>query len=621
VPDVPISELEARLVSASAEPVDPVKRSDALAELAWELRSGDEARAHALATEARDLAKEHGYTLGQARATRTLAMTIGQVDELRDVFLLAEEAKRLFDEADDSVGRAASRDFLASIHEFVGDFARGLDFALDALRIARELGDPIRQGYALSSVGGILAASGEVDAAVERLSEALSLFEGVGNEAGVGTICSRLAKVLKSAGRNGEALAYATRCRSVADARQDEFLLHSALTVMASLEDERDNFEEAERLYRSSIDALTNATARNVVGVHAQIALGRLLLRQGAIVPAEVELVDALSRVEDTISILLEATVHEAMAELREAQGELAKAIEHLRKAQALRERIAQQDARNKLAQVEVRAAMEAAEKDAEIHKLRFVELHGMQSKLVEAEKMALLGKLAAGTAHELHTPLAVLRSNADASATATERLVALVRDDAKIGAQAAKLASVLESCRETNDGSLERIAAIAHSLLRFTQLDQAERGLFDVRDGLDAALSLLEPTISKDVKLERRLDDVPNVEGSPRELNHAFMTVLQNATQAISGVGVVTVETSATPQHLLVRVRDTGRGMSDQEAAHLFDVAWGEDGTRIKMRLGLSAAYTTMQNHGGTLEVESAPGQGTTVTFRFPLP
>jgi two-component system NtrC family sensor kinase len=140
------------------------------------------------------------------------------------------------------------------------------------------------------------------------------------------------------------------------------------------------------------------------------------------------------------------------------------------------------------------------------------------------------------------------------------------------------------------------------------------------VREGVESALALLEPTLGDEITLERRFDVVPSIEGWPRELNHAFLTVLQNAVQAIDGAGVVTVETSSTPDHVLVRVRDTGHGMSEEQAANLFDVTWSEEGTRTRMRLGLSAAYTTTQKHGGTMEVQSVAGEGTTVSFRFPI-
>jgi signal transduction histidine kinase len=620
--DTPIPELEARLEAASAPPVDPVKRIDALTELAWELRGSDTSRANALATEARELAIEHGYSLGQARAARTMAMTPQDMGDLRAIFELAEEARRMFDEADDAPGRAASRDFLATIHEHTGDLAGGLELALDALSIAREIGDPIRQGYALSNVGGILAASGEVNEAVERLKEALQLFESADVPSGVGTILSRLSRVLKNTDRNEEALAYAQRCRDLAEDTGDEFLSVTALTVMAQLEDKRGNSAEAERIYRAAIDSLATGLSRDVMGAETQVALGRLLFKRGSLDDAELELNDALDRIEgNPLMIVSEAAAHEALAELCETQGKLAATVEHLRKAQALRERVSQQDARNKLAQVEARAAMDAAKKDAEIHKLRYVELHAMQSKLVEAEKMALLGKLAAGAAHELNTPLGVLRNNTELTATAAKRLLPLVRAEEGIGAQAKKLASVLESCRETSDEAVERIAAIARSLKRFTQLDQAERRSFDVREGVKSALALLEPTIPDAITLERRLDPVPSIEGWPRELNHAFMTVLQNAAQAIDGAGVVSVETSATEDHVLVRVRDTGRGMSEEQAAHLFDVTWSEDGMRTTMRLGLSAAYATARKHDGTIEVQSVRGQGTLVTFRFSIP
>jgi signal transduction histidine kinase len=391
--------------------------------------------------------------------------------------------------------------------------------------------------------------------------------------------------------------------------------------VIAELEDERGRPAEAERLYREAIATLTEAS-RDLLGASIQVALARLLIRQGAHAGAARELNDALRRIGgNAVHIVTESAAHAALAELCEQQGELASAIDHLRKAQALRERISERDARNKLAQVEARAAMEAARKDAEIHRLRFVELHAMQSKLVEAEKMALLGTLAAGAAHELNTPLGVLTSSTQLAATATERLLALVAGQPETGAQAAKLARVLESCRQSTDGAVQRVAAVISSFKRFSQLDQAELCVFDVREGLESALSLLQPSIPKGIELQRRFEEVPQIEGWPRELNQAFMTVLENAVAAIDGSGVVSAETSATRDHVLVRVRDSGRGMSDEQAKHLFDMAWSEQGARTKMRMGLCAALATMRKHGGEIAVQSTLGEGTTVTFTFPIP
>jgi signal transduction histidine kinase len=618
-PDIP--ELEARLSAASLAPVDPVRRIDAMAALAWELRNADWPRAHALASEARELAIAHGYKLGQARAARAMAMTIHDTTGMPRLIGLAEEAKRLFDEVGDAPGRAASRDFLASVYEYVGEQTAALELALDALSIARAFGDPIRQGYALSNVGGILAASGEVDAGVERLQEALQLFESARNPAGVATICTRLCKVLKAADRSDQALQYAERCRDVAEQTQDEWSYASALAVIAELESERGRPAEAERLYRTALAALV-AVSRDMLGSGIQVALARLLMRQGALAEAGRELHDALGRVEgDAISIVVEGDAHQALAELYEQRGELASAIVHLRKAQALRERIAERDARNKLAQVEARAAMEAARKDAEIHKLRFVELHAMQSKLVEAEKMALLGTLAAGAAHELNTPLGVLRSSTELSASAIDRLLLLLGGQGNGNAQVAKLAGVLESSRQSTAQAVQRLSAVIQSFKRFTQLDQAELCAFDVREGLESALALLAPAIPGAVELERRFAEVPRIEGWPRQLNQAFLTVLQNAIEAIDAAGVVSAETSATADHVLVRIRDSGRGMSPEKAAHLFDMAWAGEGARTKMRMGLSAAQATVRKHGGEIAVDSTPGQGTTVTFTFPIP
>jgi two-component system NtrC family sensor kinase len=617
---VVIADLETRLAAASVPPIDPVHRIDVLAELAFALRHSDVLRANVLAREAREQAIAHGYKLGQARAARTLAMTSRSGEEMPKLVQLAEESKRLFDEVGDQVGRAASRDFLSSIYEHIGALSRALELALDALTIARTLEDPIRQAFALSNVGGILARTGEIDAGIEHLKEALRIFETAHNLEGVMTICTRLCVVLKSAKRGEEARLYAQRCREIAPAVGNESAYASTLTVLAELEDEEGHSVEAEALYREALAALNTKAGRNLTGAGIQVALGRLLMRRGLLADAALELEDALQRVKgNSVSIAAETDAHEALAELSEKQGALAAAIVHLRSAKSLREEVFQRDTRNQVAQVETRAQMEAVKKDAEIHKLRFVELHKMQSKLVEAEKMALLGTLAAGAAHEMNTPLGVLSSNAQLASKAIERLSALVREG-DVATQVTRVANVLESTRKSTDQAMQRLVAVGQSFLRFTQLDRAGLQTFDVREGLENTLALLRPSIREGIVVETRLEDVPRIDASPLALNQAFMTVLQNAVEAIDGAGVITVETRVVEAQVLVRIRDTGRGMSPEMAAHLFDMAWSEGGGRTKMRMGLCAAHYTVQNHGGAISVESTLGQGTAVSFVFPV-
>ncbi len=619
--DPTLSELEARFAETQDSTADPVERIDALNNLAWALRSSDLGRANGLATQARAEALTHSYPLGQARAARTMGMTGSGREGMRKVLDLAEEAKRLFDQVEDHVGRAASRDFLASIYEHIGDLAGALPLALEALSIARDIDDPIRQGYALSNVGGILAASGEPDAAVEHLFEALALFERVDNSAGVNTICSRLSQALRDAGRLDEALTYAQKVWNSAARGDGGFERWSGKTVMAEVANLRGNPTEAERLYKEALEELGSDPGREIVGVESQIAIARLMVARGAFEEAEAELCEVLQSVEGhQVSIVAEADCHDVWADLCERRGHFERAVKHLRSARKLRTQIFERDGNNKLAQVEVRAAMEAAKRDAEVHKSRFVELHGVQAKLLESEKMALLGKLAAGTAHELNSPLGVLRSNTQLFASASKRLISLVAEHPEQQHTATKLEGVIETCRRTSEEAVERIGAVALSFRRFTQLDQAEQCSFDVREGLNSALSLLQPTISDTIEVVRDFKPVPAIEGWPRELNHAFMTVLQNAVQAISDSGQVLAETETCDDQVLVRIRDTGRGMTQDQAKHLFDVAWSEDGNRTRMRLGLSAAYATTQKHGGTMEVHSTLGEGTTMVFRFPI-
>ena len=616
-----ISKLESRLEALANGPAAAQERIDALVELAWAIRFTERERSNRLATEARELSRSIGYKLGQARAVRALCMTTASADMIRDIFALAEEAKSLFDEVGDRAGSAGSRDFIAGLLEHLGDLSTGMELALEALSIAREIDDPVRQGYALCNVGGILAASGDVTAGKARLQEALSLFERADYAPGVGRICERLSTLCRQNGQLEEALAYAHRLYDAAGHSDNPSDRATALAVLGELEQERGNRSEAERLFRESLGAYANEEIRRLAGPTARVNLGRLLAERGAYAEAEAEIQGALDDFSHYGGLAAkdEADALLVMAEMSERQGHLHKANSQLHEVIRLTRRAAESDARDKLAKFEARSEMKAARQEAEINRLKYVELATMQAKLVEAEKMAQLGTLAAGTAHEFNTPLGVLRSNLDLFVRTAERFSEIASRDSALQGETQKLVSALQTCTLTSSQAIARLAAIAERLKRFTQLDLSEKQVFDVVEGLESAVELLRPNLPDGVTLAQRFESVPPIEGWPSQLNQAFMTVLQNAVQSVDGRGAVTVEATTDGDRVVVRIGDTGRGMSEEERAHLFDVGWSAGGKRTKLRLGLAAAHATVQRHAGRIEVESAPGKGTTIVFELP--
>lgn len=625
--EAPLAELEAHVAATENLPDDSRERIDALVNLGWALRASDQERANDLAASARQLSIACGYKLGQARAARVLGMTRGTLTRsMRDHLAYGEESLKLFDEVGDLAGSAGARDFLATIYEFIGEFSVAMEFAQEAVQFARQAGDPARQGFALANIGSILAMSGDVTAAVAKLQEALSLFESVEHRHGIARISRLLAKVCREHERLPEAWQYARRALEMstdAGVVADEGA--AALSELAALAEHEGDQAAAEDYLRQSLSKYNSDAGRGAVGTADSVKLARMMLAKGQVADAQQELAHALRAVSN-LSVELPretAEVHLALADTHERQGELSAVVEHLREAVRLRQRAAKDETRDKLAQLELRTELKAAQQDAEIHRLKFVELSQMQAKLIEAEKMAQLGTLAAGTAHELNTPLGVLRSNLGVFVQVGQRLGALASTSPNATPTGiTKLTATLSTCEQTSSQAIERIAAVTESYKRFTQLDLAQQGKFDVREGLVSALALLRPNVPAHIRIVTELETVPDIDAWPGQLNQAFLTVLQNAVDAIGEApGELTVRTRVEGDDLVsVRISDNGRGMNDEEREHLFDVGWSAGGARTKMRLGLAAAHATVKRHHGEIRVTSSPGAGSSFDLVFPV-
>jgi two-component system, NtrC family, sensor kinase len=307
------------------------------------------------------------------------------------------------------------------------------------------------------------------------------------------------------------------------------------------------------------------------------------------------------------------------MSRLHEAEGDLDTALAHYKEFHKLKDAMFNEDARARLKNLQLRLGVEKAEKRAEIERMRYGELAAMQAQLVQSEKMALLGRLVAGLSHEINTPIGVINSNTSLAARALDVLLTDGLDVAskpRVRTAIDSLAAVQRSSAEAG----ERLSELVKSLKAYARLDEAELQRVDISTCVDATLKLFETQLPDSIRLEKSLEPIPEVTCRPGQLNQAFMTVLVNASEAIDSEGTIAVRSFPDGDSALIEIADTGRGIPAEEIPRLFDIGFGERDSQVRLRMGLSNAKSMIEKHGGSMDVDSIVGQGTTFRIRLPL-
>ncbi len=270
--------------------------------------------------------------------------------------------------------------------------------------------------------------------------------------------------------------------------------------------------------------------------------------------------------------------------------------------------------------------------------------LEAAQSQMLQIEKLASIGQLAAGVAHEINNPIAFVSSNLNTLAEYLQDLWAVL--DAYAGAtpliarDAQALGTIERICQErdiafvredsvellaqSRDGLL-RVKAIVQNLKDFSRVDQSQWQVANLHDGLDSTLNLVAAQLRAKAEVVRDYGDLPALLCAPGQLNQVFVNLLVNAAQAIEHHGVITVRTGRGDDGLdpdqwgWVEVQDTGCGIAQHQMHRLFEPFYTTKIIGQGTGLGLSLCYGIVQSHGGRIEVHSQPGQG--ARFRVVLP
>ena len=232
-------------------------------------------------------------------------------------------------------------------------------------------------------------------------------------------------------------------------------------------------------------------------------------------------------------------------------------------------------------------------------------ELKDTQLKLINSEKMASLGQLVAGVAHEINTPVASIKSNNKI----TKKLISKIKDE--------EVLNLLKEVNEIDSEAIERINRLVVSLRKFVRLDEAELQEADINKEIDLTLDLIRHETKNKIEIVKNYSTLPPIKCYPNMLNQVFMNILMNAVHAIKDKGTITIDTSYRNENLLVKIKDTGCGIKEPEK--IFFAGYTTKGVGVGTGLGLAISQKIIEKHKGKISVATKLNEGSEFTITIP--
>jgi len=266
-----------------------------------------------------------------------------------------------------------------------------------------------------------------------------------------------------------------------------------------------------------------------------------------------------------------------------------------------------------------------------------YTELQATHNQMIQQEKMASIGQLAAGVAHEINNPTGYIISNLGTLGKYQARMVGFIDAQSEIigsldGSEHQKMVELRRQMKidhiigdlpdllsESLDGA-ERIKNIVQSLKCFSRKDDAECATASITDCLESTINIIWNEIKYKATLKKEFGELPAIRCYPQKLSQVFMNLIVNAAHALVEKGEITVSTWQENNAVYVSVADTGTGIPEEIRGRIFEPFFTTKAVGKGTGLGLSISYGIVKEHGGEITVESRVGTGTTFTVMLPL-
>lgn len=281
----------------------------------------------------------------------------------------------------------------------------------------------------------------------------------------------------------------------------------------------------------------------------------------------------------------------------------------------------------------------DALHKKGEEQQSLIVKLQEAQAQLLQSEKMASIGQLAAGIAHEINNPVGFVNSNMSSLHNYVQTLFSVIDgydqalapfvENAELAATIARLRKqadlnylkedVTDLVRESMEG-LKRVKDIVQSLKDFSHVGETDWQMADLHHGLDSTLNIANNEFKYKATVSKQYGTLPQIKCLASQLNQVFMNLIVNASHAVRESGIITIRTGEANNWVWIEIGDNGVGIAPENLTRIFEPFFTTKPVGQGTGLGLSLSYNIVNKHGGRIEVASEPGKGTVFTIHLPV-
>lgn len=641
MPDRPSMNPKLVKLEEKLEAVEPDSqaRVDLLISIAEELVSGDDPRRMADVTaEARALSEKLGYRAGEAYSLLYESAGHCFVSNHELGLKCIDRSKSIFETLGNEDGVAKTSLMEGNLLRSIGSFDGALAGMYKALELFSARGDHFWEAGTLYDLGLLYLETRDYKKAKENFEGCVKTMESLSPDSWMlGRALNGLGTTLKHMGHYDEAIEYNHRGLAIFQKIGHRMGEARALDDIGAIYYKAGDPEMALAFHRKSLEIRQNIGQRRAQST-SLLNIARVHLQRGETGPAFDALREALHIAAETKAKPQIYEANELLSQAYEIEGELENALNHHKEFQRIKEEVFNDQTTDRMHKLQIGFEVQHAEKEAEIARLKNVELREKnerleqlllelreaQSQLVQAEKMAALGKLVAGLVHEINTPLGAGNSAIDVSDRCIKKMEQLqaecesLEELCSTGQLQSLLARIHDSHKITRSAN-ERITRILGNLRSFSRLDGGERQRVDLHDGIESTLALLEHEWKDRIEIVRSCAALPTVPCYPGEINQIFMALLSNAVESITGKGTIKIRTFTENGQVHVEIADTGIGIPQDQLDHLFDPGFSTKGARVKAGMSLLASLNIARKHKGRIDVTSEVGKGSTFTVVIP--